>query len=115
MNEISHRLDLWTFTRFVDKPRLVDGFLRNEKSTNRRMHCKLFTAKLEHSHQRLCPVNLNVSRSKIRFENFATKIRAEQSRGRPRSENVYDIAPPLLEDQSGPESDNLYEIVDGHD
>ena len=39
MNEIPHRLDLWTFTRFVDKPRFVDGFLGNEKSTNRVMHC----------------------------------------------------------------------------
>ena len=39
MNEIPHRLDLWTFTRFVDKPRFVDGFLANEKSTNRVMHC----------------------------------------------------------------------------
>ena len=29
MNEITNRLDLWTFTRFVD------GFLGNEKFTNR--------------------------------------------------------------------------------
>ena len=33
MNEILNRLDLWTFTRFLD------GFLGNEKSTNRVMHC----------------------------------------------------------------------------
>ena len=39
MNEIPHWLDLWTFTRFVDKTRFVDGFLGNEKSTNRVMHC----------------------------------------------------------------------------
>ena len=33
MNEMPHRLDWWTFTQFVD------GFLGNEKATNRRMHC----------------------------------------------------------------------------
>ena len=48
MNEIHHRLDLWTFTRFVDKTRFVDGFLGHEKSTNRvrggfqKRKCKIY-------------------------------------------------------------------------
>ena len=49
MNEIPHRLDLWTFTRFVDKTRFVDGFLGNEKSTNWVMHCmtSIFTWRIK--------------------------------------------------------------------
>ena len=47
MNEILHRLDLWTFTRFVDKTRFVDGFLGNEKSTNRVMHCIMEEKKIK--------------------------------------------------------------------
>ena len=37
MNKIPLRLDLWTFTRFVGKTRFLDGFLGNEKFTNRVM------------------------------------------------------------------------------
>ena len=51
----------------------------------------------------------------IKYETFAIENSAEQSRGRPRSENIYDVAPPLLEDRPEPGVDNLYEIVDGHD
>ena len=45
-------------------------------------------------------------------------LSSKQSRDRPKSENIYEIAPPLLdssEDDPEPINENLYEIVGEHD
>ena len=53
----------------------------------------------------------------IKKLNFAIKLSSEQSRDRRRSQNIYEIAPPLLdtsEEETEPINENLYEIVGGH-